>query len=1118
MIGGTEDGYGWNRYTPLDAFSKSEKWLSPAPSPNVDAWKSRDLEILGWAEYSSQLVAWAAQGSEEFANEISHAVKWHCPTTWDSLTKPQKSRGTRLFSILKSAFSSHPRTNMIIAAFSEGLNVQGGLPSFALLTEGELKSNGFELLRQLTQEFSLRSRAEALSLRTSLAAKSFSLSANETTVSTVVSDTIRKLDFECNRYTRLISTLPNSVDSTGLSLPESDMLMILLRSLPATVRDFCLHHSTGETFQDYKRSAKRWEEQQRLFQELHGTQGHGKRVSQVNELGRHATEWYVFDDPNEENTEVNAVFGDKCTKCGSKKHKSDACTVDLTKIKCFSCGGSGHIGANCPEKRRGASNQVNQGGKWSKGKAEGKGKGGKSGKGKEASKGGKSSGGKGKSKGFGKKGKLNETVETDPADMWYEESDWWFDADWNTWVTSAMQESWDESEEWFENSAQADGTQGTSEANSLIISMMIADELEETGLFVEGSGSEGFEKKCRSVFCSCSECVLKDSSFSCAWSTHRMKLNEEKSKGSVLEESVLQDDFSHSTVLQDVCEPTSCFPTKVPSCLSGLYGLKGPTGFSGGSEDLVSQFHGKLTVFKTKFDTFLNHCDTCSKFSEFVRYSHVVMPLLSQMTMDDSSWWLLDSGASATVLAERFATAYGIRKNSGGHQGDKFKAANGTAVNMSGKAEFGVKVVMVNEWGTERSHRNAQLKAMIGDIQHNIISTTSLCKAGWEFWQGDTWFELRNKKTGEVASETGYFAGCPWIRLQACPNSKVVSFVEGEPDSNSSRQLAPLTRATEAALPQHRLQGHVPYDPRCLECTKGKTTFQHRRRKENLLESELQADFAFISSRGELTDDEVDHCYKVLVLSELSSTCVGYILITSDLVSVRTNLVKWLDHMGLSSGRASIVLHTDSERAVSELVTKVSDRFVFTVRRAAPQQHRSVGHAERAVRRLKESLAVIRSDLNKASVDIAFSNESLGEVLTYLGLVHNHYFKAPGFDLSPLEFVAGRNLSKPVTALYGMNVLAEIPQSQRQGSPNESRNVEAMFLHHGLGTGAVVQAMIRHDGEMKLGKFVARNLKTHFPFFMGCRQVWRFTCEFGWCCWGFSPTVARCSNEPRGCS
>ena len=30
----------------------------------------------------------------------------------------------------------------------------------------------------------------------------------------------------------------------------------------------------------------------------------------------------------------------------------------------------------------------------------------------------------------------------------------------------------------------------------------------------------------------------------------------------------------------------------------------------------------------------------------------MVMPLLPHMSMDDSSWWLLDSGASATVLAE----------------------------------------------------------------------------------------------------------------------------------------------------------------------------------------------------------------------------------------------------------------------------------------------------------------------------------------------------------------------------------------------------------------------------------------------------------------------------------
>ena len=739
--------------------------------------------------------------------------------------------------------------------------------------------------------------------------------------------------------------------------------------------------------------------------------------------------------------------------------------------------------------RKGGS--VNQGDKWMKGKGDGKGKGGKSGKsgkGNDANKGK----GKSKSKGYGKKGKLNETVETDPSDMWYEDSDWWFDADWNTWVTSAVHDGWCDQENyqgesWNGDSAQADGTEQNT--NSLIISMMqgVADDFGETGLFLEGSGSDvscltlgslcdpqpflegscsgkGSKRRCDSVMCGCSDCVFEDRKFSRAWSTHRMRLNEESSKRFVKE----SDEKGSTSVL-------GC-----STCFSNFCNLKGPDGFHGDSRDLISSFCGKLTVFRTKVATFLNDRETCSHFSQFVRYSSVVMPLLSQMSMDDSSWWLLDSGASATVLAERFATCYGVSKKLGNHHGDQFKAANGTAVNMSGKAEVGVKVVMVDEWGTQRSQRNAQLKAMVGDIQHNIISTTSLCKADWEFWQGDTWFELRNKRTGEIASEVGYFAGCPWIRLQACKDAKVVSFVFPEDDAKHS-QLSPLTRAAEADLLKHRLQGHTPYDPRRVECARGMTTFAHRRRREGALECELQADFAYLSTRGELTDVEVDNCFKVLVLAEMASNGVAYVLVKGDLTSTRTEIAKWLEHLGMSSEKSSIVLHTDSEHAVSHLISRVSSRFTFAVRRASPQQHRSVGAAERCVRRLKESMAVLRSDLNQHGVDIPFTEDSLSQVLMYLSLSHNHFGKAPASELSPLEYIAERRLSKPHTSIYGSVVLAELPQSVLNRAPNESRNIEAMYLHAGLGTGPVVQGFVREEGQMTLRRFVARNLKPIFP-------------------------------------
>ena len=72
--------------------------------------------------------------------------------------------------------------------------------------------------------------------------------------------------------------------------------------------------------------------------------------------------WYSLDDPPND-SELNVGSSDKWSKRGSKKHKKDGCAVDASKIKCFSCGGLGHIGANCPAKS------------WAKGKGEGKGRG-----------------------------------------------------------------------------------------------------------------------------------------------------------------------------------------------------------------------------------------------------------------------------------------------------------------------------------------------------------------------------------------------------------------------------------------------------------------------------------------------------------------------------------------------------------------------------------------------------------------------------------------------------------------------------------------------------------------------------------------------------------------------
>ena len=37
--------------TPVDAFSKSEKWLGVPPKPNFDSWNTPEGEVIGWSQY-----------------------------------------------------------------------------------------------------------------------------------------------------------------------------------------------------------------------------------------------------------------------------------------------------------------------------------------------------------------------------------------------------------------------------------------------------------------------------------------------------------------------------------------------------------------------------------------------------------------------------------------------------------------------------------------------------------------------------------------------------------------------------------------------------------------------------------------------------------------------------------------------------------------------------------------------------------------------------------------------------------------------------------------------------------------------------------------------------------
>ncbi|CAE7200879.1 unnamed protein product [Symbiodinium sp. CCMP2592] len=930
-----------------DVFSRSEKWLGSPPSPNHQAWKGRESEVLGMNAYIHELVAWANQASVEFGKEIAQAARWPTQIAWNTLSKSQQARGVRLFSVLKAAFADHGRITLMIQSFGEGLDIvavamQGDVFGNSLSYMG----NGFELLRQLAKEFSLRSRAEAMSLRAMLMARTFRAQDS----SAPVADTVRQIEVAVARFVRLLSTL-DPRDAAGFALTDSDQLTLLMRSLPESAKAYTLHHSQGETYASYRSSALRWEHQQRLFLELQGAKGlFGLHETEFSESAGspeagEGMDGHVF---GMSARPSDAGSGVKCNRCGKKGHQVNQCTADLSKVKCFKCGEMGHISLNCAKGKQGDVSQSSARPKGSDGK------------GAAAAKGQVSFSPKGKSKGKGgKKGKMFALFDEETGVWWYTDAD-----------ESFYTEEGDEQE-----AQQVDST--------LVLS-----------------------------------CVIE--------------LTDEPNTRF---EAVLEDSESVSVVLQEqLCQP-----------------LLQSLGQSLGSE-----------------------------------------------------FWLLDSGASCCVI--NHVTLKTLPHDELTACGSTFMAANGTPVPFDGRCHVVLKVRTKDSSGATKNGV-CKIPVMVGDTPYNILSTRTLGRHGWRVVL-DEGVSVCHVKSGVDMIDTCIWCDTPWIRV--IPHSEgdllLPSDASVDPAPISSiGHVAVVSQKTKEDLEIHRAKGHMPFHPDCEHCLKSRGVTQHRRKSERGVETEIVADFMFLDSSGEtisVAERQTSSSFKVLVLREAFSSSIGAVMITENIAKDRGLLLKWLAEFGLSSSQASIVLLTDSEEAVKSFVAGASDKYIFMVRKAAPQAHEQLGGAERTVRVLKEGLATLQSDFQSLGCVLSFRRDLLQLALSYLCMSVNSNGKAFGGERSPKEVAVGRRLPDTPFALFGSKVLAEVPESVKALCPNMSRFEAAAFLHPQFGSlGSLVYAHVRVGQVLTPKVFVAKSIKLVFPielvFESGMFEVLRRRGELG---------------------
>ena len=361
-----------------------------------------------------------------------------------------------------------------------------------------------------------------------------------------------------------------------------------------------------------------------------------------------------------------------------------------------------------------------------------------------------------------------------------------------------------------------------------------------------------------------------------------------------------------------------------------------------------------------------------------------------------ANWWLIDSGASVTVIAKRFLDSFSLVSRRPLSPSERYSAANDTPVTVFERVKVRVKMPLY-EGSSYLGMVPVMVTGVVADVSHNILSTGHMVAAGWEVKLSKDEISLRRLK-GNLVGYGSSWSGCPWICLEGHdqPKKKVtfgrtqVKMDVDEECSSSPMEVGNVSAMTvkmKEELEMHRMRGHIPFMSECPHCRMTRGVTQHRRGKDvSNRPVELQADFCFINLvTGTFVKDQPSAPnMKVLVLTEMSTKMLGCALVGTSADHTSKWIRYWMNAFGLTTAGSAVLLRTDSETAVSALIRRANLGIRVVTQRAPPQGHESVGGVERAVRSLKELFSTVRLDLRAQGYDIKRSPRAFELGLIYL--------------------------------------------------------------------------------------------------------------------------------------
>lgn len=336
------------------------KWIPSMPNPPWQSWKNRQDEVSGFWTWVEALSGWLSLVHASFPAEIREVLQRQDPLREEHLDDAQRQRAQRLFYLLQQSFSGFHRVRNLLRVYELEIGVGA--------------TNGYEILRRLKIEFSIQTRSEAIHCRNEVL--NFRVRHHDS-----LPDLLRQIDVKLFTFRQLIATHPDPDAIRDLDVLDSDLYLVLLRNLPADVRQYAQLHG-GETVEQIKRAVMLYHNRTKVVGDLgklnampdvvraEREKGKGKDEAKGKGKGKDKDGKGKKGQPSRSpsRSASDREWSEKCRKeglcfkCGKAGHESRNCPnssgkgkgEDKKKLKCTKCGLRGHTAETCrrkPKKR-----------------------------------------------------------------------------------------------------------------------------------------------------------------------------------------------------------------------------------------------------------------------------------------------------------------------------------------------------------------------------------------------------------------------------------------------------------------------------------------------------------------------------------------------------------------------------------------------------------------------------------------------------------------------------------------------------------------------------------------------------------------------------------------------